>query len=244
LATEKTALVVVHGVADQLPGATAKSIVDLLVATASTGAAYRSLGSRDLTLSVPPLSPCFDAERVDGPSPQAADRSLFKSFLQSYRSDFQRQRWEAPTAVEVLAERKAAKATEAHSTPAPAAPAAPSPDMTAKAAATHAAGPAGPDRGLAFTDYLLGKQRDNGGLQEAYETTCIELERKAAARPSGSMSTRCTGPTCRASRVRSPASLPSSAPWSSACRGSAGTPSTKAADSFVPTPARRRSGRR
>ena len=29
--TEKTALVVVHGVADQLPGATARSIVDLLV---------------------------------------------------------------------------------------------------------------------------------------------------------------------------------------------------------------------
>jgi len=182
LATEKTALVVVHGVADQLPGATAKSIVDLLVATASTGAAYRSLGSRELTLSVPPLSPCFDAERVDGPSPQSADRSLFKSFLQSYRSDFQRQRWEAPTAVEVLAERKAAKAMEAHATSAPAAPAAPSPDMTAKAAATHAAGPAGPDRGLAFTDYLLGKQRDNGGLQEAYETTCIELERKTAGK--------------------------------------------------------------
>jgi hypothetical protein len=35
LSTEKTALVVVHGVADQLPGATAKSIVDLLVATSS-----------------------------------------------------------------------------------------------------------------------------------------------------------------------------------------------------------------
>jgi hypothetical protein len=35
LSSEKTALVVVHGVADQLPGATAKSIVDLLVATSS-----------------------------------------------------------------------------------------------------------------------------------------------------------------------------------------------------------------
>jgi len=183
LSTEKTALVVVHGVADQLPGATAKSIVDLLVATSSIGAAYRSLGSRDLTLSVPPLAPYCGAERNGAPSPHAVDRSLFKSFLQSFRSDFQRQRWEAPTVTQVLTQRKAAKTAAAPSTSAPAAPAAPAappPDMTAKAAAAHDAGPAGPDRGLAFTDYLLGKQRDNGGLQEAYETTCIELERRAA----------------------------------------------------------------
>jgi len=182
LSTEKTALVVVHGVADQLPGATAQSIVDLLVATSSLGAAYRSLGSRDLTLSVPTLAPCFEAKRMAIASPHAAERSLFKSFLQSYRSDFQRQRWEAPTAGQVLAARKAAKAAAAPSTSAPAAPAVPPPDTTAKAAATHSAGPAGPDRGLAFTDYLLGKQRDNGGLQEAYETSCIELERKAAGK--------------------------------------------------------------
>jgi len=43
-----------------------------------------------------------------------------------------------------------------------------------------AAGAGEPDRGLAFTDYLLGKQRDNGGQQEAYRTTCIELDRSAA----------------------------------------------------------------
>jgi len=175
LSTEKTALVVVHGVADQLPGATAKSIVDLLVATSPPGAAYRSLGSRDLTLSVPPLAPCFEAKRVDVASPHALDRSLFKSFLQSYRSDFQRQRWEAPTAGQVLAERKAAKAAAAPSSSLPAMPAALPADTTAVAAAAHAAGSGEPDRGLAFTDYLLGKQRDNGGLQEAYETTCIEL---------------------------------------------------------------------
>ena len=182
MSTEKTALVVVHGVADQLPGATAKSIVDLLVASSSATAAYRSVGSHDLTLAVPPLAPCFEAKRVDGPTPHAADRSLFKAFLQSYRSDFQRNRWEAPTAKEVLADMKAAKAATPPSAapPSPAAkPAAPPADTTALVAAAHAAGAGEPDRGLAFTDYLLGKQRDNGGLQEAYETTCIELERKA-----------------------------------------------------------------
>jgi len=98
LATEKTALVVVHGVADQLPGSTAASIVDLLVAASPAMASYRSLGSRELTLAVPPLAPHFEARRGDGPGPQAADRSLFKAFLHSYRSDFQRHRWAAPTA--------------------------------------------------------------------------------------------------------------------------------------------------
>ena len=166
LPTEKTALVVVHGVADQLPGATARSIVDLLVASSPGTAAYRSVGSRDLTLAVPPLAPCYPAPRKDEPTPQAADRSLFKAFLQSYRSDFQRHRWEArTTAKEVLADMKA-----------------PAADTTADAAAAHATGAAGPDRGLAFTDYLLGKQLDNGGLQEAWDTTCLELERRAAGR--------------------------------------------------------------
>ena len=185
LSTEKTALVVVHGVADQLPGATARSIVDLLVASSSGTAAYRSIGSHELTLAVPPLTPCFAAKRVDGPTPHAADRSLFKAFLQSYRSDFQRNRWEAPTAKEVLADMKAAKAPAAPSTtpPSPAEkPTTPPADTTAVVAAAHAAGAGEPDRGLALTDYLLGKQRDNGGLQEAYETTCIELERKAAGK--------------------------------------------------------------
>ncbi len=162
MAIQKTALVVVHGVADQLPGATAKSIVDLLVASSpGTTASYRSLGSRDLTLAVPPLAPHVRAERFQDATPLAADRSAFKAFLQSYRSDFQRDRWAAPTATELVAEQKESRAAAA-------------------APGTQTPEPAGahePDRGLAFTDYLLGKQRDNGGLQEAYETTCIQLER-------------------------------------------------------------------
>jgi hypothetical protein len=173
LTSEKTALVVVHGVADQLPGATARSIVDLLVASSSAAATYRSVGSEDLTLAVEPLAPYFEARRTDGPTPHAADRTLFKSFLQSFRSDFQRQRWEAPTANQMLAEMKAAKA--------PAAAATPWADTTAVAAAAHAEPTGEPDRGLAFTDYLLGKHRDNGGLQEAYDTTCIALERRTPA---------------------------------------------------------------
>jgi hypothetical protein len=185
LPTEKTALVVVHGVADQLPGATARSIVDLLVASSPATAAYRSVGSRDLTLAVPPLAPCFAAPRKGEPTPQSTDRSLFKAFLQSYRSDFQRHRWEAPTAKEVLAGMKAAKtAPSPPAAPGPTAQSLPGPaaDATVLAAAVHASGPAGPDRGLAFTDYLLGKQLANGGLQEAWDTTCLELERSAAGR--------------------------------------------------------------
>jgi len=170
--SDKIALVVVHGVADQLPGATARSVVDLLVASSSASVAYRSVASQDLTLAVPPLDPWFEAPRADGPTPHAADRTLFKSFLQSYRSDFQRQRWEAPSASRILEELKAAKAPAA-------APAAPKPDTTAIAAAAHAEPSGQPDRGLAFTDYLLGKHRDNGALTEAYETTRIELERRA-----------------------------------------------------------------
>ena len=165
MATEKIALVAVHGVADQLPGATAKAIVDLLVA-ASPEADYSSLGSRDLTLAVPPLQPHLEADRRDDPTPFAADRSFFKAFLQSYRSDFQRQGWQTPSAAQALSDMKTANATAA------------SPAATRPAAA----GVAAPDRGLAFTDYLLGKQRDNGGLQEAYETTCIELDRAHAGK--------------------------------------------------------------
>ena len=190
LSTEKTALVVVHGVADQLPGATAKSIVDLLVATSPPGAAYRSLGSRDLTLSVPPLAPCFEAKRVDVASPHALDRSLFQSFLQSYRSDFQRQRWEAPTAGQVLAERKAAKSAAAPSSSVPAMPAALPADTTAVAA--------------------VGRSPTTCSASNATTAACRKPTRPPAssssasrpARLAGSRSTRCTGPTCRGSRAR------------------------------------------
>jgi len=166
LTTEKIALVAVHGVADQLPGSTAKAIADLLVASSPATTAYRSLGSRALTLAVPPLEPHLEAKRVAGATPLAVDRSPFKAFLQSYRSDFQRHRWEAPSAAEVLSDMKAARGAAA----------------SPGAVAPEAAGAGEPDRGLALTDYLLGKQRDNGGLQEAYETTCIELDRGTAGR--------------------------------------------------------------
>ncbi len=150
--------------ADQLPGATARAVADLLVAASPASAGYRSLASRDLTLAVPPLQPHLEADRLEGATPRAVDRSAFKSFLQSYRSDFQRQRWEAPTARQAVSDMKAARATAASSV----------------TSTSVAAGAGEPDRGLAFTDYLLGKQRDNGGLQEAYETTCIELDRSSA----------------------------------------------------------------
>jgi len=62
--SDKIALVVVHGVADQLPGATARSVVDLLVASSSASVAYRSVASQDLTLAVAPLDPWFDPPRT------------------------------------------------------------------------------------------------------------------------------------------------------------------------------------
>ena len=172
--SDKTALVVVHGVADQLPGATARTVVDLLVASSSATAGYRSVASQDLTLAVAPLDPWIDPPRTVAPTPHAADRTFFKSFVQSYRSDFQRQRWEAPSAPKELNELNELNELKKGDPPAD--------DTTATAAKELAGNDGKPDRGLAFTDYLLRKHRDNGGLTEAYATTRIELERRAGAK--------------------------------------------------------------
>src|SRR5471032_2454591 len=80
-----------------------------------------------------------------------------KSFVQSTRSDFQRQRWAAPTPV--------AHAGPAHHAVNPADIAAPPTDA---------------DRGIAVTNYLLAKHIRNGASPETYDTTCITLQRHDA----------------------------------------------------------------
>ncbi|HEX7442103.1 MAG TPA: hypothetical protein VF319_18635, partial [Caldimonas sp.] len=53
-------------------------------------------------------------------------------------------------------------------------------EMPALAAQTESGSP---DRGLAATNYLLAKYLQNGAVPEAYDSTCIELNRSAASGP-------------------------------------------------------------
>ena len=155
----RVAVIAVHGVADQQPGDTARSVVDLLVSSAPDGTCYTSSATEDLTLRVPPLQPQAHAlphlAHASPATPRGEDRSLRKSFLQSTRSDFQTQRWAAPAP-------QAARPATAHPASAPADIAAP---------------PTGEDRGIAVTNYLLAKHLRNGASPDTYETTCITLDR-------------------------------------------------------------------
>jgi hypothetical protein len=142
----RIAVIAVHGVADQVPGATARQVADLLVASAPAGAAYRGIDTQALTLAVPPLRPAGrPAQPVRGDAtPCSVERSIGKAFLQSLRSDFHRARWRAPTT---------ARATRA------------------PAARTRV----DDDRGIAVTDYLLAKSVENGARTQPWETTRIGL---------------------------------------------------------------------
>jgi len=161
LPTPRVAVIAVHGVADQQPGATARAVVELLVSSAPDGTCYTSSATEDLTLRVPPLAPQPDAQphvaRATPATPNGEDRSLMKSFVQSTRSDFQRQRWAAPKPV-------------AHD----------GPPRHAVKPADIAAPPTDTDRGIAVTNYLLAKHIRNGASPETYDTTCITLQRHDA----------------------------------------------------------------
>lgn len=159
------ALVVVHGVADQKPGATADAVVDLLVASRREPASshpehavshpdradYSALSRERLALAVDPLAPRAAPPPRSNATPFSEDRSAVKSLAQSVRCDFQRPAWQAPETVDDFI------------------------------AACHApAEERSGDRGIERTNYLLTKLRDNGAGREAYETTRIELSRTAA----------------------------------------------------------------
>ena len=132
--SKKLALIVVHGVADQKPGDTARALVELMVSAApaaAAGATYVASARSDFVLAVEPLAPSLGHPLRDDATPRGEDRDLGKAWRQSLRSDF------------------------------------------------HVRPPqADADRGIAATDYLLAKHRDNGAAVEAYETACIRLERR------------------------------------------------------------------
>jgi hypothetical protein len=164
----RVAVVVVHGVADQVAGETARSVAELLVASAPHGAAYEARATDSFVLAVDPLRPATAAPRESPPTPTGKTRPLFKAFVQSARSDFQRPGWEAP-ATRAQAQSQANAAGPGPKT---------RPGFAKAAAAPTAAAP--DDRGIAATNYLLGKYIENGAAPEAFDSTCIELERTAA----------------------------------------------------------------
>ena len=146
MAGQGVALIVVHGVADQTSGETARALADLLVASEGGHAdraasaprvEYAGISSQALVLTVEPLAPRQTrGDRLDA-TPRAQDRSVVKAWRQSRRSDFH--------------------------------------------AETPRHAPRGvADRGIALTDYLLAKHRDNGAGPEAFETRCTRLERREA----------------------------------------------------------------
>ncbi len=165
----RIAVIAVHGVADQSPGATARAVVDLLVASAPTGSDYQAIDTESLTLRVDPLPsvrqpgkkaadpvvPLPSTEKQVEPAADAAplgeERSWLKSVLQSRRSDFQRQHWKTPESAGQVKKEFGNSALELKD-----------------------------DRGIAFTDFLLGKNRRNGADPEGYETTRIGMQRNEA----------------------------------------------------------------
>jgi len=148
----KVAVIAVHGVADQRAGETAKSVVDLLVASSPKGVVYTAGDSDTFTLPVIPLG--FDPDippRTDA-TPKGEDRPPIKAFAQSGRSDFQRRGEKAPNSLKGA---MVSLRSEPKETP--------------------------PDRGIAVTDYLLRKHIDNGGKRESYQSTRTPLLRSNGA---------------------------------------------------------------
>ena len=93
------AVIVVHGVADQQPGETARAFVELMVASAPSGARYVAGDQESFTLPVPPMDFHFAGEKRStdsdvglkaGATPTAHERGLWKALKQSIRSDFHR----------------------------------------------------------------------------------------------------------------------------------------------------------
>ena len=160
LTSPRVAVIVVHGVADQQPGETARAVVDLLVSSAPDGVCYTCASTEDLTLRVAPLPPQAEAApqaaRQGVATPKGEDRPVSKSLRQSLRSDFEHERWAAPPKARTRA----------------AASAAPPSGI--------AAPPTEVDRGIAVTNYLLAKHVRNGAAPESYDTTSISLLRHDA----------------------------------------------------------------
>ena len=95
LTPTKTAVIVLHGVADQKRGETVQAIVNLLLAESDNSAQamrYQSVAEDDVTITVAPLSAKLKAPAHGklGSGQPPADTSLDKAFRQSWTSDYRR----------------------------------------------------------------------------------------------------------------------------------------------------------
>ena len=152
--TGRVAVIAVHGVADQLPGATAKTLAELLIAATPGDVAYRIEGADDIAIQVAPLAPTPQSQAKAAasapaapPATPAGPRPIRKAVAQSMRSDWHRRDWSVDKDEPLK--------------PEPAAPASPNP-------------------GVELTDFLLFKAVRNDMPTVAYDTTRLRLSRTDA----------------------------------------------------------------
>jgi hypothetical protein len=194
--TGGVAVVVIHGVADQRPGETLKSVVELMTAASPPGVRYTATDSLDFAIHVDPMGP-HPRDAFDGPAPAAhtlvaagpgaatpdgRKRHWVKSLLQSFKSDFHRPpdasddpvdvSWAVRRARARLADRQAAQAVARESAGVEAVL------CPAKTPVDHTGTRA--DRGLQFTAYLLTKALRNRAPSEDYATRRTRMTRHGA----------------------------------------------------------------
>jgi hypothetical protein len=190
----RVAVIVIHGVADQKAGDTARAIASLMVNAGAPRARYTRGDCDSYIVAVPPLLSMVESgphgqgaarkrvvPRDASPAAAGTDKptavSLRKALRQSVRSDFLRDNWS--TASQPPAGAAATQAASASATT----------SASAAAAATATAAPGRPqsaparlmsaDAGIAFSDYLLFKWQGAG--HEAYEATRIRMTRRENA---------------------------------------------------------------
>ncbi len=93
--TKRTAVIAIHGVADQAQGETIKKLAELLVGQSPNNATYEHHGSTEIILQVQPLSP-FSTKANSVPD------SRKKRLRQSICSDFLRDDWSSAASAESL----------------------------------------------------------------------------------------------------------------------------------------------
>ena len=161
---QRTAVVTVHGVADQAPGDTVRTLAALLTTRPPDGVRYSEAASDCLMLQVPPLEGSVPAT----PDPHETPPAM-KALRQSLRSDFQRPGWlDKAARGEHHGELRAQVATYEASV------------RTTPAGHSEVRSDDRPDQGIAFTDYLLFKAQRGGTPAEPYECRRIWLTRTDA----------------------------------------------------------------
>jgi hypothetical protein len=151
------AVIAVHGVADQVAGATARTLAELLVSSVPGDVRYRIDGDDEVALRVPPLEPTpqakagerAKADTAEPATPRGA-RPIAKAVAQSLRSDLHRPDWVVDKRVPMS---EAPPPTDA------------------------------PNPGVELTDFLLFKACRNDMPTVAYDTTRLRLKRQAPAGP-------------------------------------------------------------